>query len=148
MRVPITADLDLVLARLDNIDKTLDLARSEQNVVAMSAATSSSPWYAKLLQYLAVPAAIIAIFVQRGQFTLNSGTTEKTAAETQKIKIESAKTQVELQKTLLDFENARSTTLANQPALNETIDKVRQTITDVSRLREAEVKGALTCLLN
>jgi hypothetical protein len=137
-----TAEQQLIIARLDTLSKDIELARQEQKS-EKSKADAASPWYVKWAGILGVPAVVFAMLVSWSQATLNSGSTEKTAAETQKIRIESLKTQADLQKQLDELQKARTSDL-NGPGLNDTLANIKSTISDIERLREAEVKGALT----
>jgi hypothetical protein len=89
-----------------------------------------------VLEFLALPAAILAIVFQIAQTTGSVQTQEKTAAETQKIKTEEIKTRAELEQ-LLDSlaEKKQKGVAAYKDEIEKTLPKLQET---VERLKTVE----------
>jgi hypothetical protein len=138
------AESQLFIARLDNLSKDIELLRRDGSDTAKDASTKDegTKWYAKLVQILAIPAAIIAIFLQVGQFHTNTESDSKIEAETAKLRIDRLSGQVELEKKLDELQKSRVAD-ANSLNLNDTISKLKEAISESEKLREAETKGAL-----
>ncbi len=78
----------------------LSLKLEKQALESQMKAPASKPWWGTLLEFLALPAAILAIVLQITQTSGTFETQEKTVAETEKIRTEEIKTRVELQQLL------------------------------------------------
>ncbi len=137
-----TAEQQLIIARLDSLSKDIELVRKEQEL-GKDKVGAASPWYVKWAGILGVPALVFVMMVNWSQANLNSGSTEKTQAETQKIRVDTLKTRADLQQQLDTLQKSRAADI-NTPGLNETLANIKSTIADIQRLRESEVKGALT----
>ena len=128
--------------RSPRLSKDIELVRKEQES-GKDKVGAASPWYVKWAGILGVPALVFVMMVNWSQANLNSGSTEKTQAETQKIRVDTLKTRADLQQQLDTLQKSRAADI-NTPGLNETLANIKSTIADIQRLRESEVKGALT----
>jgi hypothetical protein len=92
-------------------------------------------WYTVLVNFIALPAAILAIVIQWGQISSSGGERAKTAAETTKLDIETLKTRAELEKTLDDLSAKRATGVdAYRDALEAAIPKIQKSLSELNIL--------------
>ena len=117
----------------------LSLKLDKQSLEASAKAPATKPWWGTLLEFLALPAAILAIVFQIVQTTGTVGTGAKTEAETEKIKTEEIKTRVELQ-VLLDSiaEKRQQGAEAYKNEIEKTLPKLQET---VERLKALEAQS-------
>lgn len=117
----------------------LTLKMEKQALEASVKTPTAKPWWATVLEFLALPAAILAIVFQIAQTTGTVGTQAKTEAETEKIKTEEIKTRVELQQ-LLDTiaEKRQKGAEAYKDEIEKTLPKLQET---VERLKAVETQS-------
>lgn len=115
------------LRALDHKLEVLSLKMDKQSLEAATKAPSSKPWWGTVVEFLALPAAILAIVFQIYQTTGSVQTQEKTAAETQKIKTEEIKTRAELEQ-LLDTlaEKKQKGVAAYKDEIEKTLPKLQE----------------------
>jgi CHAT domain-containing protein len=133
---------DVILARLESFGKDLELIR---NSIKPSESTANrtedkTPWYMKAIQILGVPAALLAIFVQWGQFNLNSGSTEKSRAEAAKINVETEELKIELQKKTEALKTS-SVATTDLSSVNNAIATINETLSRAEKLNNEETKS-------
>ena len=113
----------------------LELELKKRDLEAAAKAPSAKPWWASTLEFLALPAAVIAIVLQLTQASGNVQTGAKTQAETAKIRVEEMKTRVELEKMLDDLAETKGKGVtAYREEVERAIPKLQDAIESLRRL--------------
>jgi hypothetical protein len=121
----------------------LELQQKKHDLEAATKSPPSKPWWVSAIEFLGLPAVILAIVIQLTQASSNVQTTAKVEAETAKLKVEEVKTRVELQKMLDDLADTKKKGVAAyREEVERTIPQLQQTIERL-RLIESQSGAAL-----
>jgi hypothetical protein len=122
----------------------LELELKKRDLEAAVKAPSAKPWWASTLEFLALPAAVIAIVLQLTQASGNVQTGAKTQAETAKIRVEEIKTRVELEKMLNDLAETKGKGVtAYREEVEKTIPRLQETVERLRRLESLSSSALL-----
>ena len=132
----------------------MELEQKRRDLETQTKSPKSKPWWASVVEFLALPAAVIAIVFQFTQASGNVQTAAKTEAETSKIRVEEVKARVELQKMLDELAGSkekgitayRSEIEKALPRLQETVERL-QLIESQSKAVSLEMSLAKYVLL-
>jgi hypothetical protein len=124
----IAINLDRVALRLEKLESQAGKDKPEK----------PNPWYLVVVQFLGIPAALLALTLQFYQVRDTGVNRDKTVAETQKINAEELKTRAELQKALDDIAEKRALGMdAYNKALDQSLPKIREALQNLNALRES-----------
>src|SRR5215213_3343048 len=125
-------DNDALRQKLDLIITQNQLAHAQQKPDD----PKSGPWYTTLIQFLALPAAVLALYIQWDQATSPIQET-KTIAETEKIRTEELRARAELEKLLGELEKrARPSSGTGNVELEASISRVENALQNINRIQQ------------
>lgn len=135
-----TVDASIVEKRLDLLEIEHKIDQRRRDSEAANKAPLAKPWWASAIEFLALPAAIVAIVLQLTQASSNVQTSAKFEAETAKLRTDEVKTRVELQRMLDDLaETKKRGITAYREEVEKAIPQLQQTIERL-RILEAQSK--------
>jgi hypothetical protein len=118
-----------LLDKLDTVNAKLEKLEEK------TPAEKATPWYTVLINFIALPAAILAIMIQWGQVRSSGEDRAKTVAETAKFRTEEVKARAELEKTLDDLSAKRATSVdAYRSELEAALPKIQKSLTELQVL--------------
>ncbi len=127
------------LQSLFNRLEALDVKLERQNLQLQQQPKDAKqqPWWATTIQFLGLPALLIAMFLQFGQATEVPGNKAKTEAETNKLNTEELKARAELQEIVLRLEAKQGESASASahelrevlPDLRDAVDRLQRTST-------------------
>ena len=134
----VQSELQPIAQKLEILTLKIEKQALEASAKAGTAAPAKA-WWLTVVEFLALPAAIMAIVFQITQTTGNVQSQEKTAAETQKIRTEEIKTRAELEQ-LLDTiaEKKQKGVEAYRDEVEKTLPKLQET---VERLKSLDAQS-------
>lgn len=117
----------------DELARRLQLLELQLKQRELETATKPKAWWVTIVEFLALPAAVLAIVIQLTQASGNVKTETKTEAETTKARVDTAKALLETEKLQLELAalRAKGPTVATQdverlvPRLEESVERLR-----------------------
>lgn len=128
--------------------KRVELLELEARTSSASVPPAAKNWRSMIVEFLVLPAAVIAIVVNITQVTGNLGSAQKTEAETQQIKTAEIKTRVEIEQLLEGLAEKKTQGIkAYQKELDSTIPRLKDAVQKLREIENASAKQPVITLL-